>query len=268
MPGAGKGRRGEKEPLDGLVADDLAAGHGKLLASGGVPKEQADEFLGHDLIAALTEHGLVQVFPHTQTSAATIRAVPPDVAMMALLAEIQNCACTDYELIVKCVQRLHDYLAGPAGASDEDHRSAAMIITDKEEVLARSKELIYSVHHEWMTLENTRTDMAITDDFDVRIPPAFRGKIHSRAIYDLAAVQHPVVAASIERAIAEGEQARVLPEVVMKLQLADTLAALLPLSPTASGGALLIRGSDVPILHMLKDYFELKWAAATPFGSC
>jgi DNA-binding CsgD family transcriptional regulator len=133
-------------------------------------------------------------------------------------------------------------------------------------IIARSSDLINSAHHNWMTLENTNTDMPITEDYSVRIPQPMRGKVVCRSIYDQAAAEHPSAFKAIEHAVAEGEEARVVQTVPMKMKLADVFVALLPLSPTSSCGALLIRG-DVPVLHALRDYFELKWATATPFGT-
>jgi len=134
-------------------------------------------------------------------------------------------------------------------------------------VLRVTMHLINSAHRDWMTLETHETDMPLTDDYSVDDPLALQQQVRIRSIYDSALTEHPVASRCIERFVAAGEEARILPVVPMKMQLADVFAALLPLSPTASGGALLIRGSDVPILHALRDYFELKWASATRFGN-
>jgi DNA-binding NarL/FixJ family response regulator len=49
------------------------------------------------------------------------------------------------------------------------------------------------------------------------------------------------------------------------MKLADEAVALLPLTPTGMGGALLVR-SPV-IVGALREYFELLWEKAIPFGS-
>jgi DNA-binding CsgD family transcriptional regulator len=256
-----------KRPLDGLVPEELAAGHGLLFTCGGVPKDRADEALGADVVRDLTARGLAHVAPHTPTTAASFQAVSPDLALLTLLAELQARTAQDHDLIMKCLERLREILPGPARGGSEDPRHVARILTDKEEILALSMDLIHSPNRDWMTLETATTDMPITEDCGIAIPLAHRGKVHCRAIYDQAAIEHPIFLKNIERSVAEGEEARVAKVVPMKMQLADVFAALLPLSPTASGGALLIRGSDVPILHALRDYFELKWASATRFGN-
>src|SRR5205809_207715 len=59
-----------------------------------------------------------------------------------------------------------------------------------------------------------------------------------------------------------GEQARLLAEVPMKMKLADHTTALLPLTPTGTAGALVIRAPV--IIAALRGYFEMLWERATP----
>jgi DNA-binding CsgD family transcriptional regulator len=118
-----------------------------------------------------------------------------------------------------------------------------------------------------MTMENTSTEMPITEDYVVSIPQVMRGKVRFRSIYDQAAVEHPAAFKAIKRSVAQGEEARVVKAVAMKMKLGDLFVALLPLSADAKAGAVLIRGTGIPVLHALRDYFELKWATATRFGA-
>jgi DNA-binding CsgD family transcriptional regulator len=266
MPSARK--RNGNRPLGGLVPDDVADGYGMLRTSGGVPKELAEQRLGSEgLVRELTERGLARIVPPTPTGPASVQAVSLDMALLTILAEIQARTAQDHDMLMTCLERLRDAVPGPTGGCDEDPRHAVRIITDRDETIALSSDLINTPNHDWMTLENTSTDMPITEDYGVQIPQALRGRVRCRAIYDQAAVEHPAAFKNIARAVSEGEEARIVQTVPMKMKLADLFVALLPLSPTASGGALLIRGSDVPILHALRDYFELKWLTATRFGS-
>jgi DNA-binding CsgD family transcriptional regulator len=59
-----------------------------------------------------------------------------------------------------------------------------------------------------------------------------------------------------------GEQARLLPAVPMKMKLADHTTAMLPLTPTGTAGALVVRAPV--IIAALREYFELLWERATP----
>lgn len=87
-----------------------------------------------------------------------------------------------------------------------------------------------------------------------------------RAIYDQASVEHPGVAETMRRSREAGEEQRVLPELPMKMQIADEAAVLLPLTATGADAALLVRDS-VPILAGLRHYFELLWERGVPAGS-
>ena len=261
-------KRKAKRPLDGLVADEVAEGYTMLRASGGVPRELAEQRLGSaDLLRELSERGLAHVVPTSTTGPASVQAVTLDMALLTILAELQARTVQDFGLFMTCLERLREALPGPSGGCDEDPRHLVRIITDRDEIIALSSDLINSAHRDWMTLENTSTDMPITEDAGVQIPQAMRGTVRCRSIYDQAAVEHPGAFKAIQRAVAEGEEARVVQVVPMKMKLADLYVALLPLSPTASSGALLIRGGDVPVLRALRDYFELKWTTASPFGS-
>jgi len=266
MPDARK--RKEKWPLGGLgLPDDVADGYEMLHTSGGVPKELAEQRLGSaELVRKLTERGLAHVVPPTPTGPASFQPVSLDMALMTVLAEIQARTAEDHDMIMTCLERLREALPSRGGGCDEDPRHAIRVITDMDERIALSSDLMNGAHHDWMTLENTSTEMPITEDYGVGIPQVMRGKVRFRSIYDQAGVEHPAVFKAIERAVAEGEEARIVKVVPMKTKLGDVFVALLPMSADAKAGAVLIRGSDVPVLYALRDYFELKWATATPFG--
>jgi hypothetical protein len=74
MPGAN--RRKGKRPLGGLgVPDEVAEGYGMLHASGGIPKELAEQRLGSaGLVRELTEGGLAHVVPPTPRTCAGTRS--------------------------------------------------------------------------------------------------------------------------------------------------------------------------------------------------
>lgn len=61
----------------------------------------------------------------------------------------------------------------------------------------------------------------------------------------------------IQVCAAAGEQARLLPRVPMKLKLADQTTAALPLTPSGTAAALVIRAPV--ILAALREYFEMLW---------
>jgi DNA-binding CsgD family transcriptional regulator len=135
------------------------------------------------------------------------------------------------------------------------------VITDRDKITRLSLDLINSARLDYMSLDS---DMPLTEDNVVAAPPALRGQVRVRSIYDIASTQHPVAASNLQRSMSAGEEARVVPVVPMKMQLADMSVALLPLMTTGTGGALLIYAA--PILLALREYFEMKWDRATPVG--
>src|SRR5438445_8636936 len=72
----------------------------------------------------------------------------------------------------------------------------------------------------------------------------------------------PAARRIIETCTEAGEQARLLAAVPMKMKLADHTTAMLPLTPTGTAGALVIRAPV--IIAALREYFELLWDRATP----
>jgi len=113
-----------------------------------------------------------------------------------------------------------------------------------------------------MTLDNLYTEMPLTEDFAQPPLPAFGGRVRCRSIYAAAAMEDPVARRVIQVCADAGEQARLLPEVPMKMKLADQATALLPLTQAGTAGALVIRAPV--IISALRDYFELLWERATP----
>jgi DNA-binding CsgD family transcriptional regulator len=106
--------------------------------------------------------------------------------------------------------------------------------------------------------------MPLTEDF-ARPPLAdSAGRVRCRSIYEASVMDDPV-GRRIMRACAEaGEHARLLPQVPMKMKLADYTTAMLPLTTAGTGGALLVRAPV--IIAALREYFEMLWERATPLA--
>ncbi|MFI5761332.1 helix-turn-helix domain-containing protein [Streptomyces sp. NPDC051563] len=92
---------------------------------------------------------------------------------------------------------------------------------------------------------------------------AMRGGLTYRAVYAPEALEWPGVLDDIRRLVAQGEQARVLPGLRIKLAIADDALALMPLSLDLTDvRAAVIRPSS--LLDALTDYWRLCWTVATP----
>ncbi|WP_433419788.1 helix-turn-helix transcriptional regulator [Microtetraspora malaysiensis] len=86
-----------------------------------------------------------------------------------------------------------------------------------------------------------------------------------RGIYDASALEIPGKLRLAQESAAAGEQARVSPDVPMKLAIADRRTAILPLSADASAhadSAVIVHSSS--LLDALVTLFEVLWRSALP----
>lgn len=88
--------------------------------------------------------------------------------------------------------------------------------------------------------------------------------IEYRALYDRAELQHPDRLDNIRTSCQRGEKARVLPDLPLKVWIADDSAALIPIrmSNHAADAAFIVHASA--LLDALVALFELEWERATP----
>jgi DNA-binding CsgD family transcriptional regulator len=259
--------RGEMRGLfEGLVPAEVIDAYERLLASNGCAKDQAEALVGDaGLVATLTGWGMAHVQPHSPADPAWIRPASPDLALQGVLAGHQNQLARDQERLLDGHQRLAE--AQARFGIDMNGRFPAhlvAVVSDRAEISELSASLMNTVHKDWMTLENLDTEMPLTDDFAQPPLPAFGGRVRCRSIYAVSAMDDPVARRIIEACADGGEQARLLAEVPMKMKLADHTTAMLPLTPTGTAGALVVRAPV--IIAALRDYFELLWDRATPLG--
>lgn len=88
--------------------------------------------------------------------------------------------------------------------------------------------------------------------------------VQCRCIYDRAAVEERGSLTEIEAMIRAGQQARVLPDLPMKMYLADDQRAILPLQqgPNGEEGAIIVHPST--LLDALRKLFDSLWERAVP----
>jgi hypothetical protein len=242
-----------------LVPDDVLAAYDRLLAAGGCPKDEAEAFAGgKDRTQALTDRGMAHVLPHSPAGPAQLQAAPPDLALQGVLVDLQTRLLRGQELLLDG----HHRLAGAQAWRCADDAAQipghlVKVMLDRAEISERSAALINTARKDWMTLENLDTEMPLTADFAQASLPGFRGRVRCRSIYAAEVMDHPVGRRLVHTCAEAGEQARLLPDVPMKMKLADRTAALLPLTPAGTVGALLIRAPV--ITAALREYFELLW---------
>ena len=256
-------RPGIRGLFDGLVPTEVIEAYEHLLATDGCAKSEAESLLGASLMAELTRYGMAHIQPHSPVDPAWLRPASPAIALQGVLVGHQSQLAHGQELLLDGHRRLADAQANFA-ASDSSRfpEHLVSVVSDRAEVSKLSASLMNTARQDWMTLENLHTEMPLTDDFADPPLPAFAGRVRCRSVYAAAAMNDPAARRIIQSCAEAGEQARLLPRVPMKLKLADETTALLPLTPTGTAGALVIKAPV--ILAALRDYFELLWERATP----
>ncbi len=248
----------------GLVPTEVIEAYDRLLAQDGCAKDQVGAVVGDSgLVAALTGWGMAHVQPHSPTDPPWLRPASPDLALLGVLAGHQNRLAHDQELLLDGHRRLADAQAQfGAGMNATFPAHLVSVVSDRAEISELSAALANAARKDWMTLENLHTEMPLTDDFVQPPLPAFGGRVRCRSIYAAGAMEHPVARRIIQACADAGEQARLLTRVPMKMKLADQSTAMLPLTPTGTAGALVIRAPL--ITAALREYFEMLWERATP----
>lgn len=247
--------------LEGLVPDELLVAYLALYAAGGCCKgEQATVVGPPELVDRLLAHGMAH---HSVEDRSRLLATGPEAALEGALREIQTRSINDHKQLLTGIERLSTYKV-LAERADETGAQLVESIFDRERIHELSHTLMNTARHEFMSLENTVVGTPTTDDCACTPPEAFKGTVRCRAIYDSACLKNPVTAEIVEASVRAGEQARVVPKVVTKFKMADDAVALVPLTPSGMGGAMLVRASAP--LAMYREYFELLWARATPIG--
>ncbi|HUK68289.1 MAG TPA: helix-turn-helix transcriptional regulator [Streptosporangiaceae bacterium] len=264
MVAASTVRSSIQDLFEGLVPAEVIEAYDRLLASDGCAKDQAETLVGDvGLVAALTATGMAHIQPHTPVDPAWLRPASPDLALQGVLAGHQNRLAHDQELLLEGHRRLADAQAQfGIGVNGPFPAHLVAVVSDRAQISELSAALVNTARKDWMTLENLDTDMPLTDDF---VQPPLRasgGRVRCRSIYDAAAMNNPTARRVIQTCTDAGEQTRLLPEVPMKMKLADHATAMLPLTPTGTAGALVIRAPV--IIAALREYFEMLWERATP----
>ena len=242
MVAAGTVRSGIQGLFEGLVPAEVIEAYDRLLMQDGCAKDQAESLVGDAaLVETLTRWGMAHVQPHTPADPAWLRPASPDMALQGVLAGHQSQLARDQELLLDGQRRLAGAQARfGTGMNGRFPGHLVAVVSDRAEISELSASLVNAARKDWMTLENLHTEMPLTEDFAQPPLPASGGRVRCRSIYDVSAMRDPV-ARRIIRACAEaGEQARLLPQVPMKMKLADHTTALLPLTPTGTAGALVV----------------------------
>ncbi|NKZ03264.1 helix-turn-helix transcriptional regulator [Actinomadura latina] len=255
-----------KQLLEGIVSDELLVPYTVLLARAGCLLEEAEELLGGpERVKALTDSGMAHIRGGGPALPPQVMPTPPNLALQGALANLARRLTTEHERLLDGHKRMLDAHPSSSVVTGGGAERLVQIVTDRDEITDLSRSLISTARRDWMSLDNYVLEASVDEFITLSPPPSHEGEVRCRAIYEMRCAEHPVGARAIEVAVAAGEEARLLPRIGMKMQIVDEAIALLPLTPTGLSGALLVRSSV--IVEALREYFELLWERAIPFGA-
>jgi sugar-specific transcriptional regulator TrmB/DNA-binding CsgD family transcriptional regulator len=206
-------------------------------------------------LATLAEHGLVSCLAGTPKRWV---APPPDVAIGVLIQQ--------RERRLRSLQRMvrhyvNAYQRGEAAADASNHLVETLHGRD---VISERVEQLHA---------QARQQVCVFDK-----PPrveeqpgpaqhrALRRGVVYRTVYERASLDAPGRLEEVRRGVEAGEEARVLPQLPVKLLLVDRRWAMVPISAGVADHALVVRSSG--LLDGLVSLFEQQWQRALPlFGA-
>lgn len=251
--------------LGGVVEGEILRLYLRLLATGGCATEVAEEFLGgRDKVRSLVHAGMAQLRETEADKPSLLMPVPMDVALQHTLVGLAHEALADYERLLGGYQRMCDFSASTSVAAEKSVGQLAQLITDSDEVSRLTSTVLGSVQREWLTLSSHAPAEPVDGIGNVEPPSPVQRGVRCRAIYDADSLEDEAARYKLEAIAVRGMQVRILPRIRMSIRLADEAVALLPLTSAETAGALLVQ-SPV-IVGALREYFELLWARAIPFG--
>jgi len=225
-----------------------------LARPSGTPAELAAD-LGHSAdrvgraLDRLYRHGLVGRLSGARRRYA---AIEPNTAVGALI----RARAEELDQVAEATAELSRMFAAAKASEAEE----VEILTGREALGRWFVRLQQEAREEVITLD--RPPYALTTANPVESNAMTRG-VRYRAIYAPEALDWPGVHDDIRQLVADGEQARVLPGLRVKLAIADKRLALMPLSLDMTDvRAAVIRSSS--LLDALIDYWELAWRQALP----
>ncbi|GAA2206447.1 LuxR family transcriptional regulator [Nonomuraea monospora] len=198
-----------------------------------------------DVLPRLEDHGLISRLPGRP---ARYAALPPEPAIEVLLLARER----DIERVRALAQHLgerhrRDGASRPATELIEVISGAEAVARCEQQLLCRAKDIVRGID---------APSQAVADH-----------GVRRRFIHDRDTLQAAGQAAEIERSVAAGEEVRILPNLPIRMILADDDLGLIPLRATPRGldSCVLVHPSS--LLDALSALFELLWAQAQPFAA-
>lgn len=184
-------------------------------------------------------------------------AAPPDAALEVLLLRRRE----ELERARLSIGALTDEFRHRAEASSPSH--LVEVITGKDAIVRRFTQ-IQRTATETIRMFDTPPYASGTAENSLELQLLSRG-IRYQVVYAAEALEQPGQPGILRALVSAGEEARLLPELPMRLAIADRTAALIPLrvsGPDTEEGDILIHRS--PLLEAVATLFDVLWERAMP----
>lgn len=246
-----------------VFSDEARDVYERLLTMGGQPLEELLRAGRTDALTELCERGLVW---ESVDLPAMVYAVSPMVALRRLFTDWQRQTSEQQRQIAahySWLEGLNGTIASQLGQGG-DAMLGATLHVGREEIIGLQHDMVLGARRQCRNLETYHFTVGPTER--IALPPPANARtdgVQHRTICTQALMTNEVTRELIREAVAAGEEYRVLPDLPMKLVIADD-AALVPLTPAGVEAALLITAPVV--LAALGDYFEMLWRSAAAVG--
>ena len=248
--------------LTSVLSQRAARLYEHLVASGGLSPVDHPDLSGSAEVRELVDKGFAR-----ERCVDRSRLVP-----------VEPLSAVDNAIVARQRQMLDEYqalllLRGEMEALQQVYRSSTPALDDRQDLIrvvadgddigALSSELCWSARREVVSLETGHVAQPPDPQSARELPVELveRG-VRFRHIYAQAALELPGAAEMVRISQEAGWQCRVYPRLPMRLVLIDERVALLPLGPSGTDGAALVRAPV--IISTLRTYFELLWSRAVP----
>ncbi|GLW11287.1 transcriptional regulator [Microtetraspora sp. NBRC 13810] len=188
-----------------------------------------------------------------------VRFLPtrPDVAVAALISRRE-------EGLAQARLAALALLAETPRAENQAPEELVEVVQGQAAVVQRFTQLQQTATEELLVLDRPPYAQDPAQQNDTEIERLAHG-LQVRGIYDVSALAIPGKLRLAQEAVAAGEQARISPDVSMKLAIADRRTAILPLNTDAAAhadSAVIVHSST--LLDALVALFEVLWRSALP----
>lgn len=204
-------------------------------------------------LETLLQKGLASRLPG---KAGAFVAVPPNIALHALVDRRRQ----ELDELTRAISDLQSEFAAAAGPKGGPE--LVEVVRGKEAFIQRYLQLRRAASVEWLALDKPPYITPQEDCVDSFVDQVERN-VRTRVIYAQEVLTRPGRFDDIQQAVAIGREARVLPDVPLKIAVADNRFGLIPLEVAAGEeAAVLVHAS--PLLEALVGFFELLWSRAMP----